>query len=57
MAQEAPIDWLYDYTLQFLASPGWKIPIMSFIDEKCYAFDGEEENKIEHTIIHKVKHR
>ncbi|OMJ74096.1 hypothetical protein SteCoe_27043 [Stentor coeruleus] len=53
MAKEAPIDWLYDYTLQFLASPGWKIPIMSFIDEKCYAFDGEEENKLEYTTIHK----
>lgn len=25
---------------------------MSFLDEKCIAFDGEEENKLEFTEIH-----
>ena len=54
MVEDSPADWLYDYTLQFLASPGWKIPILSFIDEKCCAFDTEDENKFEYTEIHKV---
>lgn len=54
MEKQSPNDWLYDYTLQFLASPGWKIPIMSFIDEKCYVFDADEENKLEYTKIHQV---
>ena len=54
MAEDSASEWLYDYTLQFLASPGWKIPILSFIDEKCFVFDGEEENRFEYTTIHKV---
>ena len=49
---ETASDWLYDYTLQFLSSPGWKIPILSFIDEKCCAFDDDDENKFEYTVIH-----
>jgi hypothetical protein len=56
MAEDTPSDWLYDYTLQFLSSPGWKIPIFSFIDAKCYAFDDEDENKLEYTVIHNVRH-
>ena len=55
MVEGSPNEWLYDYTLQFLASPGWKIPILSFIDDKCYAFNNEEENRFEHTTIHNVK--
>ena len=51
---DSPEDWLYDYTLQFLSSPGWQIPIMSFIDENCYLFDMEDENKLEYTRVHKV---
>ena len=27
-------------------------PLMGFIDEACVVFDGEEENKFEHTTIH-----
>ena len=27
-------------------------PLMGFIDEACVVFDGEEENKFEHTEIH-----
>lgn len=27
---------------------------MSFLDEKCIAFDGEDENKLEFTTIHNV---
>jgi len=52
--EENPEEWLYDYTLQYLSSPGWKIPIFSFIDEHCFIFDMEDENKLEYTVIHKV---
>ena len=38
----------------FLRSPRWKTPVMSFLDEKCIAFDGEDENKLEFTTIHNV---
>lgn len=38
----------------FLRSPRWKVPVMSFLDEKCLSFDNEEENKLEFTPIHNV---
>ena len=38
----------------FLRSPRWKVPVMTFLDEKCVAFDNEEENKLEFTGIHNV---
>ncbi len=38
----------------FLRSPRWKSPVMSFLDEKCIAFDVEDENKLEFTTIHNV---
>ncbi|EGR31963.1 leucine rich repeat protein [Ichthyophthirius multifiliis] len=37
--------WLYEYLLQYLVSPLWKIPIHEFIDNNCIVFDDEEENK------------
>ena len=37
----------------FIRSPRWKTPVHTFIDENCMAFDNEEENKLEHTEIHK----
>ena len=41
----------------FLRSPRWKTPVMSFLDENCIEFDGkEDENKLEFTAIHNVKH-
>lgn len=27
---------------------------MSFLDDKCIAFDGLDENKLEHTVLHNV---
>lgn len=39
----------------FLRSPRWKVPVMSFLDEKCVLFDNEEENKLEFTPIHNVR--
>ena len=38
----------------FLRSPRWKVPVMSFLDEKCLGFDDEDENKLEFTGIHNV---
>ena len=38
----------------FLRSPRWKVPVMTFLDEKCVSFDNEEENKLEFTGIHNV---
>lgn len=55
MAKSEPtVDWLYDYILQFLKSPGWRIPIVSFIDEHCYHFTSEDENKLVYTQLHCV---
>ena len=48
------LDWLYDYLLQFLKSPGWRIPILNFIDKYCYQFEDSNENKLVYTEIHNV---
>lgn len=51
--QENENDWLFDIIINFLKSPAWKAPVMSFIDEHCVVFDSEDENKLEYTPIHK----
>ena len=33
------LTWLFDAVLGFLKSPGWALPVMSFIDENCIVFD------------------
>ena len=48
------LDWLYDYLLQFLKSPGWRVPILDFIDQHCYIFEDSNENKLVYTEIHNV---
>jgi len=40
--------------INFLRSPRWKAPIMSFLDENCLIFDNEDENKLEYTVMHNV---
>lgn len=47
-------DWFFDIIINFLRSPRWKTPIMSFLDDNCLVFDNEEENKLEYTQIHNV---
>ena len=49
---EGENDWFFDIIINFLRSPRWKAPIMSFLDEYCIGFDNEEENKLEYTKIH-----
>lgn len=45
-------EWLYDYIIQFLRSPGWRVPILTFIDEYCVLFDNSDENKFVYSDIH-----
>lgn len=52
-ASEGENDWFFDIIINFLRSPRWKTPIMSFLDEYCIIFDNEDENKLEYTPIHK----
>lgn len=52
-APEGENDWFFDIIINFLRSPRWKTPIMSFLDEYCIIFDSEDENKLEYTPIHK----
>ena len=50
--EEGENDWFFDIIINFLRSPRWKTPIMSFLDEYCIIFDNEDENKLEYTPIH-----
>ena len=52
--EEGENDWFFDIIINFLRSPRWKTPVMSFLDEYCIIFDNEEENKLEYTTIHNV---
>ena len=45
-------DWIFDYVLQFLESDRFDAAVMDFVDEKCYVFDNDEENKFIYTDIH-----
>lgn len=46
-------DWIFDFVLQFLESDKFDAAVMDFVDEKCFVFENEEENKFEYTDIHK----
>lgn len=45
-------NWLAEFTIGFLQSPTWRVPIDSFIDARCLVFDNEEENKHEYATCH-----
>lgn len=45
-------DWMFDFVLQFLESDKFDAAVMDFVDEKCFLFDDEEENKLIYTDIH-----
>eukprot|EP00057_Strongylocentrotus_purpuratus_P030842 XP_782861.1 PREDICTED: cilia- and flagella-associated protein 36 [Strongylocentrotus purpuratus] len=45
-------DWVIDGVVGFLSSPIWRVPILSFIEQKCIVFNPEEENKIAYTEIY-----
>jgi len=46
------MSWLFDSVMGFLKSPGWALPVMSFIDDNCVVFDDEEENKLAYMDIY-----
>jgi len=48
-------DWVFDAILNYLKSPKWRTPMMSFMEENCLIFDEEDENKFEYTKVHKVR--
>jgi len=37
---------------EFLQSPMWKNPIISFVEEHCIVFENADENRLEYTEIH-----
>lgn len=53
MPRNEEYDWIFDYTLQFLESDKFDSAVMDFVDEKCFLFDDEDENKLVYTEIHK----
>ena len=46
-------DWIFDFVLQFLESDKFDAEVMNFVDEKCFEFDDDEENKFIYTDIHR----
>ncbi len=53
MPRNEEYDWMFDYVLQFLESDKFDCSIMDFVDEKCFVFEDEEENKLIYTEIHR----
>lgn len=53
MPRNEEYDWIFDFVLQFLESDKFDAAIMDFVDEKCFVFDDEEENKLIYTEIHR----
>jgi hypothetical protein len=52
MSSTEEYDWLFDFALQFLESDKFDAAVMDFVDEKCFVFDNDEENKLIYTDIH-----
>eukprot|EP01111_Echinosteliopsis_oligospora_P006303 TRINITY_DN2037_c0_g1_i4.p1 TRINITY_DN2037_c0_g1~~TRINITY_DN2037_c0_g1_i4.p1 ORF type:complete len:313 (-),score=73.59 TRINITY_DN2037_c0_g1_i4:66-1004(-) len=44
--------WIFASIINFLQSPLWKTPILTFVDKNCVFFDSEDENKFIYTEIH-----
>jgi ethanolamine ammonia-lyase large subunit len=49
-------DWIFDYVLQFLESDKFDAAVMDFVDENCYVFDSDDENKFIYSDIHAEFH-
>ncbi len=43
---------ILDSVAKILESPQWRAEVLSFIDEHCIVFDGEEENSLEHWSLY-----
>jgi len=46
--------WVFDFVYSLFRTPAWEVPIMTWIDDNCLVFDGEEENKFSYTELHEV---
>ena len=46
-------EWVFDSVLNFLNSPLWSTPIMTFIDQNCFICLERDVNK--HQLLHAVK--
>jgi hypothetical protein len=53
MARNEDYDWIFDSALQLLESEKFDAAVMDFVDEKCYSFEDDEENKLIYTEIHR----
>lgn len=53
MPRSEEYDWMFDFVLQFLESDKFDAAIMDFVDEKCFVFEEEDENKLIYTEIHR----
>ncbi len=51
MSANEEIDWIFDFVLQFLESDKFDAAVMDFVDEKCFVFDNDEENKFIYSDI------
>ncbi len=52
--QGGETDWIFDAIVNYLKSPKWRTPMLSFIEENCLVFDLDEVNKFEYTKIHEA---
>uniref|UniRef100_A0A0G4HZU2 Cilia- and flagella-associated protein 36 n=1 Tax=Chromera velia CCMP2878 TaxID=1169474 RepID=A0A0G4HZU2_9ALVE len=54
MQDTSPEDtqWVVDFIVQFLRSPAWIAPVMTFVDNHCSIFDNDDENKFSYTECH-----
>lgn len=53
MPRNEEYDWIFDFVLQFLESDKFDAAVMDFVDEKCFVFEEEDENKLIYTDIHR----
>jgi len=47
-------DWMFDYVMSLFKSPVWDLTVMGVIDDNCFLFTNEEENKFEYTEVHEM---
>ena len=45
-------EWILEIMAEFLQSPLWKNPIISFVEENCVIFENTEENRLDYTEVH-----
>ena len=45
-------EWILEIMTEFLQSPLWKNPIISFVEENCVYFENTEENRLDYTAVH-----